>query len=178
MHGCAPDQVVATGAPVYDQWFARAPSTTRDEFCAKTGLRADRPFFLYLCSSQFIAPDESEFVAEWVAAVRSAPDPRVRDAGILSLEDAHWRLSGLPAWAAGFNDRGLLREGMLADLMIYDLASLAAQPVQVLHDLPAGEWRRVQRAIGYRWIMVRGEVTFDDGRCTGAVPGRLVRAGR
>ena len=83
MHGCRPEQVVVTGAMVYDQWFARKPSTTRAEFCAKTGLREDRPFFLYLCSSQFIAPDEAEFVEEWVAAVRCAPDAQVRGAGIL-----------------------------------------------------------------------------------------------
>lgn len=102
----------------------------------------------------------------------------VRDTGILSLEEAHWRLSGMPAWAAGFTDRGLLREGMLADLMVYDLAALGCGPVETLHDLPAGEWRRVQRATGYRWILVRGEATFEDGRCTGATPGRLMRARR
>jgi hypothetical protein len=83
MHRVTPEQVGVTGAPVYDQWFARTPSTSRQEFCAKTGLSADRPFFLYLCSSQFIAPDEAEFVADWIRAVRSAPDPRVREAGIL-----------------------------------------------------------------------------------------------
>lgn len=83
MHDVAPEQVVVTGAPVYDQWFARRPSTTREEFCRKAGLPADRPFFLYLCSSQFIAPDEAEFIARWIRAVRSAPDARVREAGLL-----------------------------------------------------------------------------------------------
>jgi hypothetical protein len=83
MHGVRPEQAIATGAPVYDQWFARRPSTTREEFCRKVGLPADKPFFLYLCSSQFIAPDESDFIDKWVRAVRQAPDPRVRQAGIL-----------------------------------------------------------------------------------------------
>jgi hypothetical protein len=82
MHGVRPEQAVATGAPVYDQWFARRPSTTRDEFLRKVGL-PDRPFLLYLCSSQFIAPDESQFIEKWIRAVRSAPDPRVRQLGIL-----------------------------------------------------------------------------------------------
>ena len=81
MHGMPPDHVVATGATVYDQWFAKPPTTTRAGFCAKTGLDAAKPFFLYLCSSQFIAPDESEFIANWIHAVRTAPDPRVREAG-------------------------------------------------------------------------------------------------
>ncbi len=49
----------------------------------RSGLSPEKPFFLYLCSSQFIAPDEAEFVADWIRSVRSAPDPRVREAGIL-----------------------------------------------------------------------------------------------
>ncbi len=83
MHGAQPEQVIPTGAPVYDQWFARRPSTTREEFCRKVGLSPDKPFLLYLCSSQFIAPDEAVFIEKWVRAVRSAPDPRVRQLGIL-----------------------------------------------------------------------------------------------
>ena len=83
MHGVSPAQVVVTGAPVYDQWFERRPSTTRGEFCRKVGLPADRPFFRYLCSSKFIAANESAFVEKWIRAIRSAPDPRVRAAGIL-----------------------------------------------------------------------------------------------
>jgi N-acyl-D-amino-acid deacylase len=47
-----------------------------------------------------------------------------------------------------------------------------------VHDLPGGEWRRVQRAKGYHQIIVNGEVTFEDGECTGATPGRLLRGGR
>ena len=102
----------------------------------------------------------------------------VRDTGILTLEDAHYRLSGMQAWAAGFEDRGLLREGLAADLMIYDLNALATGPVEIMHDLPAGDWRRVQRAEGYRWIMVNGQVTFENGTCTGATPGGLLRFGQ
>jgi N-acyl-D-aspartate/D-glutamate deacylase len=101
----------------------------------------------------------------------------VRDAGILSLEEAHFRLSGLTAWAAGFKDRGTLREGMAADIVIYDLDKLQSLPEEIAYDLPAGEWRRVQKAEGYRQIMVNGEVIFEDGKCTGATPGKLLRHG-
>jgi len=48
----------------------------------------------------------------------------------------------------------------------------------VAHDLPAGEWRRVQRAKGYKDILVNGQVTFEDGTCTGETPGKLLRHGR
>jgi N-acyl-D-amino-acid deacylase len=102
----------------------------------------------------------------------------VRDAGLLTLEEAHNRLSGMPAWAAGFKDRGYVREGQAADLMVYDLNKLAIGPVEIVEDLPAGEWRRVQKAEGYRWIMVNGQVTFEDGKCTGATPGGLLRFGQ
>ena len=83
MHGADPDHVIVTGAMVYDQWFARRPSSTRDEFCARVGLDPARPILLYLCSSPFIAPDEVVFIEQWIAAIRAAPDARVRTAGIL-----------------------------------------------------------------------------------------------
>jgi N-acyl-D-aspartate/D-glutamate deacylase len=104
----------------------------------------------------------------------------VRDAGFMSLEEAHYRLSAMPAKCAGFQDRGVLREGAPADIVVYDLENLKMVPEKpmIVHDFPAGEWRRVQYAEGYRWIMVNGEVTFEEGRCTGATPGKLLRHGR
>jgi len=104
----------------------------------------------------------------------------VRDAGFMSLEEAHYRLSALPARCAGFQDRGVLREGAPADVLVYDLQNLKMVPEKpmIVHDFPAGEWRRVQYAEGYRWIMVNGEVTFEDGKCTNATPGRLLRHGK
>jgi N-acyl-D-aspartate/D-glutamate deacylase len=101
----------------------------------------------------------------------------VRETGILSLEEAHFRLSGLMAWAAGFKDRGTLREGMAADIVIYDPNTVQSRPSEILYDLPANEWRRVQKADGYRHIMVNGVETFQDGNCTGATPGSLLRNG-
>jgi N-acyl-D-aspartate/D-glutamate deacylase len=102
----------------------------------------------------------------------------VRDSGVLSLEEAHYRLSYLTAWAAGIKDRGCLREGLAADIVVYDLANLKILPSEVVHDLPAGEWRRVQKAEGYRWVLVNGQLTFEDGKCTGATAGRLLRHGQ
>jgi N-acyl-D-amino-acid deacylase len=104
----------------------------------------------------------------------------VRDAGFMSLEEAHYRLSAMPAKCAGFQDRGVLREGAPADMVVYDLQNLKIVPERpkIVHDFPAGEWRRVQYAEGYRWIMANGEVTFEDGKCTNATPGRLLRHGK
>ena len=102
----------------------------------------------------------------------------VRDTQAVSLEQAHYALSYLPAFFGGFQDRGFLREGAPADIVVYDLEGLKMLPSEVVHDFPGNAWRRVQRAEGYRWIMVNGEMTFEDGNPTGALPGRLLRHGR
>jgi N-acyl-D-amino-acid deacylase len=101
----------------------------------------------------------------------------VRKEAMCSLEHAHWRLSALPAHCAGFRDRGTLVEGAPADVVVYDFERLASLPTEVTHDLPGGEWRRVQRARGYRFVIVNGEVTIEDDRETGAHSGRLLRHG-
>ena len=104
----------------------------------------------------------------------------VRDEKKINLEEAHYRLSALPAHAAGFRDRGVLREGAPADVVVYNLEELDVDPHwvgDIEHDFPGGEWRRVQHAIGYKSIIVNGEVTFEDGECTGATPGKLLRHG-
>ena len=104
----------------------------------------------------------------------------VRDAGFMSLEEAHYRLSAMPAECAGFQNRGVLREGAPADVVVYDLENLKLTPdkPKIVHDFPGGEWRRIQKADGYRWIMVNGDVTFQDGECTNATPGKLLRHGK
>lgn len=94
----------------------------------------------------------------------------------MPLEEAHLRLSALPARAVQFKDRGMLREGLVADIVIYDLDNL--KPIEVAYDLPAGERRRIQKAEGYRHILVNGVETFQDSRCTGAQPGGLLHSGR
>ncbi len=105
----------------------------------------------------------------------------VRDEQLVSLEEAHYRLSALPAHAAGFHDRGVLREGAAADVVVYNLDELDIEPNwigEIVHDFPGNEWRRIQRAKGYHAILVNGVQTFADGECTGETPGQLLRNGR
>ncbi len=101
----------------------------------------------------------------------------VREENIMSLEEAHWRLSGLAAQAAGLKGRGWLQEGMAADLVIYDLDELESLPQERVWDYPAGEWRLIQKAKGYDHIIVNGVTTFMNGECTQATPGQLLRHG-
>jgi len=78
-------------------------------------------------------------------------------------------------------DRGMLIEGMAADIVVYDLENLKQVPeglFETVNDLPGGDWRRVRWAEGYRYTLVNGEITFEDGVATGAHPGKLLRHGR
>jgi N-acyl-D-aspartate/D-glutamate deacylase len=75
---------------------------------------------------------------------------------------------------AGLRDRGIITPGAVADLVVYDLEELALCPMEVAHDVPGGEWRRIQQAEGYRYTLVSGQVTFVDGKQTGATPGRVL----
>ena len=104
---------------------------------------------------------------------------RVRDEGMMSLEKAHYKMSSLPASIAGFTDRGILREGLAADIIVYDLDKLGLQYDSPVYDtdFPGGERRIIQKAKGIRYTVVNGEVTFTEGTvCTGATPGKLLRS--
>ena len=101
----------------------------------------------------------------------------VREERIMELEEAHWRLSGLAAQAAGLRGRGWLQEGMSADIVVYDFEKLETLPQHRVWDYPAGEWRLIQKAAGYDYIIVNGVPTFIKGECTQATPGKLLRHG-
>ena len=83
LHGVPGERIVVTGAQIFDEWFERKPSRTREEFCRVVGLPHDQPYLLYLGSSSFIAPNELDFVERWITAIRSSSDPTVSACGIL-----------------------------------------------------------------------------------------------
>lgn len=84
MHGIPEERIVVTGAQCYDQWWDKRPSRTRQAFCERVGLRPDRPFILYACSSLLRKTShEPTFVLDWIRALRSSADPRLRDIGLL-----------------------------------------------------------------------------------------------
>ena len=71
----------------------------------------------------------------------------------------------------------MLREGAPADIVVYDYDNLKILPMEVMHDLPGKEWRRVQKAEGYRAVLVNGEMTLENDKNTGNIPGQLLRRG-
>jgi N-acyl-D-aspartate/D-glutamate deacylase len=102
----------------------------------------------------------------------------VRDRGDFTLEEGVRMITLAPARAWGFHDRGLLREGLVADINVFDPDRVGPAMPTVVHDLPAGEKRIEQRAVGFLATLVGGEVTIDNGVPTGARPGRLIRGAR
>ena len=100
----------------------------------------------------------------------------VRDRQEFTLEEAVRMITLAPAMAWGMADRGLLREGMAADLNVFDPDTVAPAVPQLVDDLPAGGRRLEQRSVGFLATVVGGEVTIDRGRPTGAAPGRLLRS--
>ena len=93
----------------------------------------------------------------------------------LTLEHAIHMLTLKPAAAWGFADRGLIREGFVADLNVIDPETVGPLPLSVEHDLPAGAMRLKQRSAGFKATIVAGETVLEHGVHTGALPGRLIR---
>jgi N-acyl-D-aspartate/D-glutamate deacylase len=99
----------------------------------------------------------------------------VRAKQAFTLERAVQMLTQVPATLWGFHDRGLIREGMAADLVVFDPDTIMAEMPEVVDDLPAGARRLVQRTRGIAATVVNGEVLLKNGKHTGALPGQLLR---
>ena len=121
----------------------------------------------HLNTNYCTAGESSYVLGEWV-----------RERGLLTLEDAVRRFTFQPARIMGLNDRGVVREGMVADLMVFDLARIGVKEDEITRDGPNGSPRRVQGAEGVHHVVVGGEPVFDHGKHTGALPGRVLRAPR
>jgi N-acyl-D-aspartate/D-glutamate deacylase len=113
--------------------------------------------------ASFTGADYStRLLAEWVPS------------GVISLEQAVWRLTGMPATVHGLRDRGFLRAGAWADVVVYDPATLAASEAYLTRDFPASTERYVVDAAGYRTVIVNGAVLLENGTHTGALPGHVL----
>jgi N-acyl-D-amino-acid deacylase len=96
----------------------------------------------------------------------------------IALELAVKRQTKDTAELYGMRDRGVLVPGMKADLNLIDFDNLRLHPPEMVFDLPADGRRFVQRVDGYKYTIVSGEVTYEGGEPTGAMPGKIVRGSR
>jgi N-acyl-D-aspartate/D-glutamate deacylase len=106
----------------------------------------------------------TRLLAEWV-----------REKGAMSLEQAVRRLTFDSASIFGLYDRGLVRPGMAADITIFDPDTVRPLPLEVVHDFPTGAKRIKEPAEGIIATVVNGEVLMENGKHTGALPGRVLR---
>jgi N-acyl-D-amino-acid deacylase len=100
----------------------------------------------------------------------------VRDKGAISLEEGVKMITLTPAVAWGFKDRGMVRQGCIADLNVFDPDTIAPDMPTIENDLPTGARRLKQKSRGIRATIVAGKVAFREGEHTGAVGGKLLRS--
>jgi len=99
----------------------------------------------------------------------------VREKQVMTLEQAVRRLTFDSASAFGLYDRGLLRPGMAADITMFDPATVKCGRETVVHDFPGGAWRIKESAEGIFGTVVNGQVLYEEGKYTGALPGKVLR---
>ncbi|MEV4786523.1 D-aminoacylase [Streptomyces tuirus] len=102
----------------------------------------------------------------------------LRGRKLAGLEQAVKMLTDDPARLFGLRERGRIREGWHADLVLLDPERIDAGPATLVHDLPGGSPRLDSRALGVRAVWVNGVEAIRDDVVTGAVPGRVLRSGR
>jgi N-acyl-D-aspartate/D-glutamate deacylase len=98
----------------------------------------------------------------------------IRERGVMSLEEGVRKLTFMVASIFGLYDRGLVRPGMAADLVLFDPSTVRECEPEMASDLPGGEKRLVQRAAGIEMTLVNGEVLVANGAHTGTFPGRVL----
>ena len=99
----------------------------------------------------------------------------VREKQVMTLEQAVRRLTFDSASTFGLYDRGLLRPGMAADITMFDPATVKCGHETVVHDFPGGAWRIKESAEGIFGTVVNGQVLYEEGKYTGALPGKVLR---
>lgn len=149
--------------------FFRQPLANEDQDHALEMMRHPRSVVTFSDSGAHVAQImdsslQTHIMSHWV-----------REKHEFSLEAAVRLVTYDTATAWGLHDRGLLREGMNADLLVFDPATIGPLMPEVVHDLPAGAKRLLQKSRGIHYTVVNGKVILEGTRPTGELPGRLAR---
>ena len=102
----------------------------------------------------------------------------LRGRRLVAVERAVQMMTEAPATLFGLRDRGLVAEGMRADLFLFDPTTVGSEPARLVEDLPGGTPRLFAASTGVARVMVNGVDTIVDGEPTGSQPGTLLRSGR
>jgi N-acyl-D-aspartate/D-glutamate deacylase len=99
----------------------------------------------------------------------------IRERGLMPLEEAVRKLTRVPAELFGLRERGVLREGWKADVVLFDPERVIDRETELVHDLPGGGARLVTRADGIEAVIVNGQIAVERGELTGARAGQVLR---
>ena len=99
----------------------------------------------------------------------------VRDAGLLTIEEAVHALTGRTAEFFGLHDRGVITPGRAGDLAVFALEEIELRREERVYDVPHGTWRFTRPPAGFRATVVAGTPTWLDDADTGARPGGVLR---
>jgi len=144
-----------------EHWAIRASVWTDDDVLmagSDAGAHLDR-----MCGGSY----PTQFLAECLRGRKFMP-----------IEQAIQSFTDKPARLFGLRDRGRIAEGAFADLVLFDPATVGAQPARIVNDLPGEAVRLVAGSTGVQRVFVNGVETIRDGQSTGATPGTVLRSGR
>jgi len=151
------------------QVFFRQPISNEDEDAALAVMKHPRSCVTFSDSGAHVSQImdsslQTHLLSYWVRERRE-----------FSLEQAVRMITYDTATNWGFHDRGLLREGMAADIVVFDPDTIGPCMPTVVYDLPAGAQRLKQMADGISATVINGQVVLRDNQHTGALPGQLLR---
>ncbi len=144
-----------------DSWELRRQAWERDDVLlggSDAGAHLDR-----MCG----APYTTQFLKDCL-----------RGRKLVGLERAVHLITQAPAELFGLRDRGVLAEGMHADVVLFDPETVGAEDAKMVHDLPGGTPRLFSGAIGVPTVLVNGRAVIAGGKVTGDLPGGILRSGR
>jgi N-acyl-D-aspartate/D-glutamate deacylase len=102
----------------------------------------------------------------------------IRGRQLIPIEKAIQLMTSRPASLFGLVDRGVLKEGALADVFVFDPATVDSEPAALVTDLPGNSARLTAGSHGVKRVLVNGVTIIVDGQATGATPGTVLRSGR
>ncbi|SVB17138.1 uncharacterized protein METZ01_LOCUS169992 [marine metagenome] len=151
------------------QVFFRQPISNEDEDAALAVMKHPRSCVTFSDSGAHVSQImdsslQTHLLSYWVRERRE-----------FTLEQAVRMITYDTATNWGFHDRGLLREGMAADIVVFDPDTIGPCMPTVVYDLPAGAQRLKQMADGISATVINGQVVLRDNQHTGALPGQLLR---
>lgn len=101
----------------------------------------------------------------------------VRGRRLVSIENAVRMMTSVPASLFGLRDRGVIREGAIADLVLFDPQTVGSEDATLVNDLPGGTARLTAGSTGVVRVWVTGSAVVVDGEATGALPGNVLKSG-